>query len=322
MGGPDYSYRRFMKYRVLGRTGWKVSVLGFGAAPLGGTHGAVRDKDGIRAVRTAIDLGINFIDVAPFYGRTMAESLLGQALKGVPREKYLLATKVGRYGPEATDFDFSAERITRSVDESLKRLGVAHIDLIQCQDIEFAPTTQIVEECIPALHRLKRQGKVRHIGVTALPLKALRRLLERATVDTVHSYCHFCLINTTLVQLLPLLLEKRVGIINAAPLGMGLLTEKGPPKWHPAPAAVRDACARAEEHCRRQKTSLARLALQFAASHRDISTTLVGSANPQNIRKCVKWIEEPIDQSLLVEVQDILTPVRNQIWPSGRKENN
>ena len=311
-----------MKYRELGKTGWKVSVLGFGAAPLGGTHGAVREKDGIRAVHTAIDLGINFIDVAPYYGRTMAESLLGAALKGIPRQKFYLATKVGRYGTEAGDFDFSPERIIRSVDESLKRLKLAHIDLIQCQDVEFATTTQIVDDAIPTLQKLKRQGKVRHFGVTALPLQALRRVVERINVDAVHSYCHFCLTNTTLVQLLPLLKEKRAGVINAAPLGMGLLTEKGPPRWHPAPAMVRDTCAKAVEHCRKKGSSLARLALQFATSHRDIATTLVGTADAKKVKESVKCIEDPIDQSLLAEVQDVLTPIRNKMWASGRKENN
>jgi len=311
-----------MKYRELGRTGWKVSVLGFGAAPLGGTHGAIREKDGVRAVQAAIDLGINFIDVAPYYGRTMAESLLGQALHGIPRQKYYLATKVGRYGSDTDDFDFSPERITRSIDESLKRLRVAHIDLIQCQDVEFATTAQIVEQAIPALQKLKRQGKVRHLGITGLPLRALQRVLERASVDTVHSYSHFCLTNTTLVQLLPLLKEKRAGVINAAPLGMGLLTEKGPPKWHPAPAGVRDICAKAVEHCRKKKISLARLALQFATSHRDIATTLVGTSDPKKLKDSVQCLEEPIDQSLLAEVQDILTPIRNEMWSSGRKENN
>src|SRR5438093_5053825 len=100
--------RHLMKYRVLGKTGWKVSVLCFGAAPLGATHGPFDEKDGIRAVHTAIDLGINFLDVAPYYGLTMAESILGKALKEIPREKYFLATKVGRYGPNEKDFDFSA----------------------------------------------------------------------------------------------------------------------------------------------------------------------------------------------------------------------
>ena len=311
-----------MKYRVLGKTGWKVSVLGFGAAPLGGTHGKVDEKDALRAVRTAIDLGINFIDVAPYYGRTMAETLLGKALHGISREKYFLATKVGRYGPEETDFDFSPERLARSVDESLRRLRVAHIDLIQCQDIEFTSIPKLIEETLPALQKLKRQGKVRQIGVTALPLKAIRKVLERSNVDTIHSYGHFCLTNTTLVQLVPALTEKKIGIINAAPLGMGLLTEKGPPKWHPAPSAIRDACAKAVEHCRKRKVSLPSLALQFATSHRDISVTLVGTSNPKKVKDSVQCIEKPIDQSLLTEVQDILAPIRNEMWTSGRKENN
>jgi L-galactose dehydrogenase len=311
-----------MKYRVLGKTGWKVSVLGFGAAPLGGTHGAIREKDGARAVRAAIDLGVNFIDVAPYYGLTMAEAVLGRALRGIPREKYYLATKVGRLGTKDTDFDFSAGRITASVDESLGRLGVSHIDLIQLQDVQYAKIEQLVEESLPALMRLKRHGKVRHVGVTALPINALRRVVERAAVDTVHSYCNFCLANTRLVQLLPLLGDRRVGVINAAPLAMGLLTEKGPPSWHPAPAEIRDGCRKAVEYCRKKKVSLPKLALQFSTSHRDISTTLVGTADPKKIRESVKWIENDLDYSLLTEVQDVLAPIRNETWPSGRKENN
>ncbi len=311
-----------MKYRVLGKTGWKMSILGFGAAPLGGTHGAVREKDGVKAVHTAIDLGINFIDVAPYYGLTIAESMLGKALRGISREKYLLATKVGRYGVKDSDFDFSPARITASVDESLRRLGVSHIDLIQLQDVQYARVEQIVEESLPALMRLKRQGKVRHVGVTALPIHALRRVVERASVETVHSYCNFNLTNTRLVQLLPLLQERKVGVINAAPLAMGLLTEKGPPAWHPAPAAIRDGCRRAVEYCRKKKVSLPKLALQFAASHRDITTTLVGTTDAKKVRECAKWIETEPDYSLLAEVQDVLTPIRNETWMSGRKENN
>ena len=311
-----------MNYRVLGKTGWKVSVLGFGAAPLGATHGQFKEKDGIRAVHTAIDLGINFIDVAPYYGLTMAESLLGKALKEIPREKYYLATKVGRYGASEKDFDFSAEKVVRSVDESLKRLRVAHIDLIQCQDIESISLAHLVEETLPVLQKLKRQGQVRQIGVTAFSQRIFTKVLDRASVDTVHSYCHFCLTDTTLVQILPYLKEKRVGIINGAPLGMGLLTEKGPPKWHPAPARVRDVCAKAVEHCRKRKAGLPLLAVQFAASHRDIATTLVGTSSAQKIKETVKSLERPLDQSLLTEVQDILTPIRNETWPTGRRENN
>jgi len=311
-----------MKYRELGKTGWKVSVLGYGASPLGDAFGGIKEKDGIRTVRAAIDLGINFIDVSPDFGSAKAEIVLGKALRGVPREKFYLATKVGRYGPADTDFDFSSERVTRSVDESLRRLRVAHIDLIQCHDIEFASLEHLAQETIPALQKLRQQGKVRRIGVTALPLKTFKKILERTPVDTILSYCHYCLNDITLVQMFPYLKAKGVGIINASPLAMGLLTEKGPPKWHPAPAAIRDICVKAVEHCKKKKARLARLALQFAVANKDIATTLVGTASPKKIKENVRWLEEPLDQGLLAEVQEILAPIRNKTWPSGRKENN
>ena len=205
-----------MKYRKLGKTGWEVSVLSLGASPLGGVFGKVDEKDGIRTVRTALDLGVNFLDVSPYYGMNKAETLLGKALKGVPRQEYYLATKVGRYATDEKDFDFSAERVTRSVDESLRRLGVAHIDLIQCHDIEFTSIQQIVEETIPALQKLKRQGKVHKIGITGLPLKIFKRVLDRTPLDTILSYCHYCLHDITLVQWFPYLKSKQVGIINAS----------------------------------------------------------------------------------------------------------
>ena len=135
-----------MEYRVLGKTGLKVSVLGFGASPLGGVYGDFDESEGIRAVHTAIELGVNFIDVSPYYGITKAETVLGKALKEIPRESFYLCTKVGRYG--AAEFDFSAARVIASVDESLARLNVDYVDILLCHDIEFGSLDQIVEETI------------------------------------------------------------------------------------------------------------------------------------------------------------------------------
>ena len=306
-----------MKYRTLGRTNWRVSVLGYGAAPLGGVFGPINEKDGIRAVRTAVDLGVNFIDTSPAYGAGKAELVLGKALKEISREQFVLATKVGRYGPTEKDIDFSAARVTRSVDESLRRLHVSHLDLVQVQDIELGSLKQIVHETLPALQSLKLQGKLRHVGVTGLSLAALRQLLERAPVDAVQTHCHYCLIDTTLVQLLPFLKKHEVGIISAAPFGIGLLTPKGPPDWHPAPPEVKAACAKAVAHCRKKKVDLARLALQFAVANRDVTTTLVGTADPKKMKQNVKWIEESPDNRQLADVLEILRPIQNQAWPSG-----
>jgi L-galactose dehydrogenase len=309
-----------MEYRKLGKTGWNVSVVGYGAAPLGGVYGKLDEKDGIRSVHTAIDLGINFIDTAPYYGATASETVLGKALKGIPRARYYLSTKIGRYG--LADFDFSAERVLRSVDESLARLKVAHIDLIICHDIEFGSIDQVVSETIPALQKLKRQGKVRKIGVSGLPLKIYPKVLDETGLDAILSYCHYCLNDITLVRLFPYFNAKGVGIINAAPMAMGLLTDKGPQKWHPASAEIKEVCAKAVAHCKKKKASISKLALQFAVGHRDIASTLVGCPTPAEVKQNVKCVEQRIDMGLLSEVQEILRPIQNQTWPSGLAQNN
>ncbi len=309
-----------MEYRVLGKTGLKVSALSFGASSLGSVFRAVDEAEGIRAVHVALDLGINLFDVSPYYGLTKAETALGKALKGIPRDKYYLATKVGRYGDDS--FDFSARRVTASVDESLARLNADHVDIIQCHDIEFGNLDQVVSETLPALRQLQKQGKVRFVGVTGLPLRIFRHVLDHAEVDTILSYCRYSLNDTALDTLVPLLKEKQVGIINASPLSMGLLSDRGAPDWHPASAEVRAACARAAAFCRARGTDLSKLALQFSVAHPDLATTLVSTASPQNIAKNVRCLDEPLDQELLSEVMQILAPIRNQTWPSGRPENN
>jgi L-galactose dehydrogenase len=197
-----------------------------------------------------------------------------------------------------------------------------YIDLIQCHDIEFGSLNQVVNETIPALRQVQKQGKVRFIGITGLPLKIFRYVLERTEVDTILSYCRYILNDTALADLVPNLQKKEVGIINASPLGMGLLTNQGAPDWHPASDDIKEACARAAAHCRERGVDIAKLAMQFALANPNIHTTLVGTANPDNIRKNVEWVEEPIDQKLLSEVQAILEPIHHKTWPSGRPENN
>ncbi len=309
-----------MDYRLLGKTGLKVSALSFGASSLGSVFRHVDEAEGIRTVHTALDLGINYIDVSPFYGLTKAETILGQALKGIPRDRFYLATKVGRYGEET--FDFSAKRVIASVDESLTRLGLDYIDIIQCHDIEYGSLDQVVNETIPALRQVQAQGKARFVGITGLPLKIFRYVVERAEVDTILSYCHYTLQDTSLAELIPALPARQIGLINASPLGMGLLTNRGTPDWHPATADIKQVCAQAAAYCHRKGVDIAKLALQFTLANPDIPTTLVGTANPDNIRQNVAWLEEPMDKELLQEVREILKPVLNKPWVVGRPENN
>ena len=308
-----------MKQRLLGATGLSVSILGFGASPLGGVFGNVDAAEGVRAVQYAVDNGVNFFDVAPFYGLTKAETALGNALKGIPRDHYYLATKVGRYGER--DFDFSPARVTASVDESLKRLGMDYVDIIQCHDIEYVSQNQIVEETLPALRKIVQAGKARFVGITGLPLEIFPQIINRVEpgiVDTVISYCHYTLSDTSLDTLLPYLQSKRTGVINAAALGMGLLQNRAPlAAWHPAPRLLREKCAAAAALCAAQGADIADLALSFSLSHPQIATTLVGMGTADEVRRNLAAAETVPDPLLLAQVREILQPVRDVSWPSG-----
>ena len=148
-----------MKYREIGGTGMKVSQLSFGASSLGGVFHDIDENRAIEAVHAAVDGGMNFIDVSPYYGHYRAETVLGKALRGIGRDRYYLSTKVGRYGKDGVNtWDYSARRAKESVYESMERLGIDHIDLINVHDIEFADLHQVAGETLPALVELREQG--------------------------------------------------------------------------------------------------------------------------------------------------------------------
>ena len=227
-----------MEYRKLGQTNLSLSLIGFGSATLGDVFGNVDPSDAIRAVHLAVDSGINFFDSSPYYGITLAETRLGQALVG-RRNRVVLATKCGRYGFD--EFDFSAQRVTASIDESLRRLQTDYIDLFQVHDVEFGDVEQIIHETLPALRKLQQQGKARYIGITGYPPKLLRRIAEAVPVDSILTYCRYNLINTDMDGILTSFARERgIGLINASGLCMGLLTEQGA-GLDPAPQQVRDA---------------------------------------------------------------------------------
>ncbi len=304
-----------MKLNPLGRTGALVSKIGFGASPLGGVFGQVEDDESVRTVHAAIDLGVNFFDTAPYYGLTRSETALGKGLSGIARDKYFLASKVGRYN--SNEFEFSESRILLSIEESLRRLQTDSIDLITCHDIEFVDLKIIVNEAIPALRKAKEQGKIRFIGISGLPLSIFSGVMEHAEIDTALSYCHYCLNDVSLEETIPYLKSKQVGIINASPFAMGLLRGGDLPDWHPAPPIIRETCKKAFDYCKSNGAELPKLALQFTLSNPEIATTLVGMCTQAELEQNLRWLSEPIDETLLIEVQKILEPVHNMTWKSG-----
>ena len=310
-----------MQTRPLGRTGLDVPILAFGASSLGQEFRPVTLDEALASVRAALDCGMNLVDTSPFYGRGMSEVLLGVALRGVPRDSYLLCTKLGRY--DLAHFDFSARRVAESVDVSLHRLGTDHLDIVLCHDIEFVPMQQIVDETLPALRKAQAAGKVRFIGFSGYPQKIFRFICDQADVDCALNYNQYTLQNTRFAdETVPFLAAKGIGVMNAGPFSARLLTDAPLPAWLKEPDEVKAAARRAAELCRSRGSSIAKLALQFSLANPAIATTVAGSANPANIRAWAAWAAEPLDEQLLHDVQAIFAPVKNVGHMEGLAENN
>jgi len=312
-----------MRYTELGRTGMKISNLSFGASSLGSVFHETRLTDSIRAVEIAVENGINFIDVSPYYGYCKAETVLGQALRNIPRDRYYLSTKVGRYGENGHNtWDYSARRVTDSVSESMERLGVDYIDLINVHDIEFQASLpgglqKIVDETLPALVELREKGVVRHVGITDLQLENLKWVVSHSlpgTVESVLNFCHYCLCDDALTDYLDFFEAHGVGTVNASPLSMGLLSERGVPDWHPAPAPLVEVCRKAALYCKGKGYPIERLAIEYSVSNPRIAGTLFSSANPENVRRNIEWASHEPDWELVAQVREIIGSEMRVTW--------
>ena len=310
-----------MQYSLLGRTGLNVSRLSFGASSLGGVFRQVTEADAIGAVHAALDGGINYFDVAPAYGGTRSETVLGKALRGIPRARYYLSTKVGKYTNPGTygddRLDYSRARIRASLDESAARLGTDYFDIIHIHDIEYQGRKHAewaLTEGLEAVRELKREGRIGAVSFGIYPIDLWKRIFSDYDVDAGLVHNHYCLNDTRLLDLLPIARQKNIGIVNGSPFASGLLTDRGPADWHPAGPEDRRVFRLAAEFCQCRGAPISKLALQFSSQHPEIPTTLFSSASAESVRRNIQWHEEPCDMALVNEVQKLLEPVLNKQW--------
>lgn len=307
-----------MEYRELGKTGMKISNISFGASSLGSVFHETKEKESITAVHTAVDNGINFIDVSPYYGHLKAETVLGKALKEIDRSRYYLSTKVGRYGKDGINYwDYSAQTAQESVYESMERLNVDYLDIINVHDIEFSDLEMVCKETLPALVELRDKGIVKNVGITNLTLKHFKYVIDNVpdgTIDAIISFCHYCLNDDALVDYLDYFESKNIGVINAAPFSMGLLTKRGTPDWHPAPKPLQELCRKAVAYCESKGKSIEQLAIKYSVNNPRIATTLFSSSRPEAVLQNIKWAEEAFDEELFNAVRKILEPRINDTW--------
>lgn len=310
-----------MKYNYLGNTGLNVSSLSFGASALGGVYGQVDEVEGIRAVHTALDSGINYFDVAPAYGATVAETVLGKALKGIPRDSYYLSTKVGKHtqpgGYGGDTLDYSEARIRTSLDESGQRLGTDYFDIIHLHDFEYQQrrhTEWALEEGVAALMQLKREGRIGNVSYGTYPMDLWHRIFNTLPADAALVHNHYTLNDTRALELLPMAAEKGIGIINASPFASGLFSGREAPAWHPASELDRQLFRKAAALCQRHGTPIYQLAFQFSSQNPAFATTLFSSTRPAAVLNNLAWQDEAYDPALLAEVQQLLAPVMNKQW--------
>lgn len=310
-----------MDYTTLGKTGINVSRLSFGASALGGVFRDIDEADGIRAVHAALDAGINYFDVAPAYGGTVAETVLGKALKGISRDRYFLSTKAGKYtqpGAYGSDeLNYSAERIRSGLEQSMQRLGVDYIDIVHLHDFEYQGGTKTewaFTEGFPTLVALKEEGRIGNVSAGIYPLDLWQRVIAEAPVDAILTHNHYCLNDTCGLELVEPCRAKNIGMINASPFASGLLTGGKIADWHPANAEERALFAEAAAFCEKQGTPIAKLAFQFACQNTPFHTTMFSTARTASLQRNLEWYGEPCDASLVMEVRKILAPVIDLQW--------
>jgi len=320
-----------IEYKTIGKTDMVVSNLSFGASSLGGVFRKTDDQESVKLVEEVVKSGINYIDTAPWYGQGRSESVLGMAFKNIPRGAYYVATKVGRYELDYENmFDFTREKTIKSVEKSLERLGLDYIDLIQVHDLEFCHDfRQLVKFTIPALQELKKAGKVRYIGLTGYSLDSILRLislLPEGSIDTVLTYCRATLIDQTLLgSPISYLQDKGIGVINASPVSMGLLSNRGPPAWHPATTNIKIKSKEAAEWCASQGLDITDIAVQWSLALEQIPTTLISTANPENMRRNIQLAKTTFSETnkklAQTLIQDFFQLLPQNNWENIEVEN-
>lgn len=299
----------------LGRTSVIVTRLGLGCAPLGNMFSAIDEPQARATVDAAWAAGIRWFDTAPLYGHGLSEQRLGRALRPRPRAEFALATKVGRLLVPGNDpetifadvppvrpmFDFSYDGAMRSVDDSLKRLGLDRLDVLHVHDPD-AHETDAVAGAFRALHRLRDEGVIGAVGAGMNQSAMLTRFVQRGLVDCVLLAGRYSILDqSALVDLLPAAAAAGVAVIAAGVFNSGLLADPRPGatfNYMPAPPELIARAQRIATVCERHGVPLRAAALQFPAHHPAVATVLTGARAPAEVEENVRLFATPIPREL------------------------
>ncbi|VDN05131.1 unnamed protein product [Thelazia callipaeda] len=287
-------HNEMMTYRPLGSTSLNVSIISLGGGAIGGLFGDIKNYPIDEILKEAFKNGINYIDTGYWYGQSRSEEILGAALKKFPRSTYIISTKIGRFELDfSRSYDYRADALLEQLSMSLKRLKLAYVDIcyLQLRDSDFNILAHtIFTESLEALRIAKVTGKTKYIGIAGYTLQNIVNVLENSPIkiDIVMTYGRATLCDNSFGEYRQYFESYGVGVVNGAPLSMGLLSDEGPKEWHPAPSVVLKKTSEASSYCKSKGISLAKLAIEYATHFPGINTCLVGVSNKGQILQCIQ----------------------------------
>lgn len=313
-----------LERKILGSSGLEVTRLGLGCAALGGLYGDIPDEQAHAVVQRALALGLNLLDTAPLYGSGKSEMRLGQALAGVPRENYVLATKVGRVLVPATGkksresifgnlppldpvFAFSYDGVMRSFEASLERLQVERIDILHIHDPD-EHWEEAIGGAYPALDKLRGEGIIRAVSAGMNQWEMLARFAREGDFDCFLLAGRYSLLDqSSLEELLPLCLEKNIGIMAGGTYNSGILAKGSQDKptynYQEAPSAIVEKARSLEAVAARHQVSLKAAASQFALAHPAIATIIPGTRQPDRVEENAALLRQDIPAAFWEEIR-------------------
>jgi len=318
-----------MKSQPIGRSGLEAPVLSFGTAPIANLFREVSDEDAASAVHAAWETGSRYFDTAPHYGLGLGEKRLGEALSQYSRDDYVLSTKVGRLLQPTTDFpgdndladgfmvpkdfvrvyDYSADATKRSIESSLKRLGVDRIDIVFVHDPDNH-YREALDGALPALSQLRDEGVISSFGAGMNQAEMLTDFVKHSDLDVVMLAGRYTLLEQdSLDNLLPLAIERQVSIVAAGVFNSGLLARSRPGpestyNYAPAPADVIQRVNDIADVCEAHGVDLPRAAAQFPLGHRTVANVCLGARNGEQVKRNASLFEQPVPGQLWRDLVD------------------
>jgi D-threo-aldose 1-dehydrogenase len=308
---------------ALGRGGLRVSALALGTAPLGNLYAPVAEEDAAATVGSALEAGLTYVDTAPHYGLGLAERRLGRLLAGVPRDRFVVSTKVGRLvrplapgetadpegfadsPPARRVWDLSGDGVRRSLEESLERLGLDRVDILLLHDPDDHER-EAYEQAVPALIELRDQGVVTAIGAGMNQAEMLTRFVRDLDIDVVLVAGRYSLLDQrALAELLPTCAARGTAVVVGGVFNSGLLADPRPGAtfdYAPAPPELVDRAARLAEVCARHGTPLRAAALAFPFGHPAVTSVLVGARSAAEVQDAVACFEWPVPGELWADL--------------------